>query len=202
MNNEAAFVFSTFKEFYKCWKSGTNARLFIESVNGKAFINFSAYLGYPDDAHSRPRRPKWNPSKPRKKSERKMKRDNDRAARFQQRKKKEKDEEEAAPASALTSASKPAVNTDAIATSSLGAESEITLSSLESSSPSAESVMTISGLEFSFASPVPEVLRNEESINTSMAASLSDIDSGDIKSSQQESHKPSASTSPKFDSFG
>ena len=146
MNSEAAFLFSTFKEFYKCWRSGTRARVFIESFNGGAFVNFSAYLGHPDDVHFRPRPSKGNPSRgPRKKSEKRIKRDNDRAARFQERKRKE---EEAA------SASKSG-NPDAIVTSS----------------PGAASAMTVSDREFSFASPVPENLRQDKSKDTSMNVS-------------------------------
>ena len=147
MNSEASFLFSTFNEFYKCWRSGTNARLFIESVKGKAFINFSAYLGNPDDVHFKPWHSKRNPSKvQRKKSAKKIKRDNDRAARFQESKRKE---EEAV--SAPKSADKP----EAIVTSS----------------PGAESAMTVSDLEFSFASPLSENLRQDTSQDTSMILS-------------------------------
>ena len=147
MNSEASFLFSTFNEFYKCWRSGANSRLFIESVNGKAFINFSAFLGNPDDAHFKPWHSKRNPSKvQRKKSAKKIKRDNDRAARFQESKRKEE-----VAASAPKSADKP----EAIVTSS----------------PGAESAMTISGLEFSFSSPVPENLRHDASQGTSMILS-------------------------------
>ena len=67
-NSEASFLFSTFKEFFKCWRSGAKCRVFIESVNGKAIINFSTILGYPDDVHFKPWQSKRNPSKgPRKK---------------------------------------------------------------------------------------------------------------------------------------
>mgnify|MGYP003329483016 CR=1 FL=1 len=152
MNSEASFLFSTFNEFYKCWRSGANSRLFIESVNGKAFINFSAFIGYPDNAHFKPWQHERNPSKgPRKKSANKIKRDNDRAARFQARKRKE--EEEAA------SVSKSAADLEAIAASS--------------PNPSSESVMTVSDIEFSFASPVPEVLRHSISQDKSMILSNS-----------------------------
>ena len=99
MNSEAAFIFSTFNEFYKCWKSGANARLFIESVKGKAFINFSAFLGHPDDAHFKPQPTKRNPSKLRKKSAKKIQRDKDRAARYNAEKKRKEEE--------VASASKP-----------------------------------------------------------------------------------------------
>ena len=152
MNSEAAFLFSTFKEFYKCWRSGTRSRVFIESFNGQAFVNFSAFLGHPGDVHFKPRPTKRNPSRgPRKKSEKKTKRDNDRAARFQQQKRKE---EEAASASI----SKPVDNPEAIATSTPGAESE----------------MTFSSQEFSFASPVPENLRQDKNKNNSDSMIVSD----------------------------
>ena len=111
MNSEEAFLFATFKEFYKCWRSGTKARVIIESVNGKAFVNFSAFLGDPDDAHFKPRSSKRNPSKrPRKKSDKKIKRDNDRAARYQERRKMEE--------AASSSTSTPSGNPEAIVTSS------------------------------------------------------------------------------------
>ena len=54
---EEAFLFSTFMEFNKCWRSGKKSRLVIESnVNGFAFafINFSAFLGYPETLHVAP----------------------------------------------------------------------------------------------------------------------------------------------------
>ena len=144
MNSEASFLFSTFNEFYKCWRSGTNSRLFIESVNGKAFINFSAYIGYPDNAHFKPWHHERNPSKrPRKKSAKKIKRDNDRAARFQESKRKEAE---------AVSTSKSPDKPEAFATSS----------------PGAESAMTVSDLEFSFASPLPENLRQDSFQDTSM----------------------------------
>ena len=90
MNNEDAFLFSTFCEFLKCWRSGTKARVIIESQRGHAFVNFSAYLGHPDDVHFKTRPTKRKPSGgPRKKSARKIKRDNDRVARFKERQKEE-----------------------------------------------------------------------------------------------------------------
>ena len=144
MNNEEAFLSSTFCEFIKCWRSGTKARVIIESMNGHAFVNFSAFLGYPEDAHFNPRP---SPSRrkpsggPRKKSAKKIQRDNDRAARYQERKRE-------------GAASAPDKSEEAVVTSS----------------PGAESAMTLSGLEFSFASPVPETLRqtSNDDISTSM----------------------------------
>ena len=66
-------------------------------MNGKAIINFSTILGYPDDVHFKPWQSKRNPSKvPRKKSANKIKRDNERAARFQARKRKEEEEADSA----------------------------------------------------------------------------------------------------------
>ena len=107
MNSEEAFLFATFKEFYKCWRSGTKARVIIEAVNGKAFVNFSAFLGNPDDAHFKRRPSKWNPSKgPRKKSDNKIKRDNYHAAQYQERRRRE----EAASASSSTPLGNPEAN--------------------------------------------------------------------------------------------
>ena len=51
---EEAFLFSTFVEFNKCWSSGKRSRLVIESVNGHAFVNFSAFLGNPKTMHFAP----------------------------------------------------------------------------------------------------------------------------------------------------
>ena len=145
--NIASFLFSTIHEFYKCWRSGTNSRLFIESVKGKAFINFSAFIGYPDDIHFKPWQPERNPSKgSRKKSAKKIKCDNDRAAQFQESKRKEEE---------VASASKSPDKPEAIVTSS----------------PGTESAMTVSDLEFSFASPLSENLRQDTSQDTSMILS-------------------------------
>ena len=52
--SEGAFLFATFMEFNKCWRSGKKSRLIVESVNGFAFINFSAYLGHPESMHVAP----------------------------------------------------------------------------------------------------------------------------------------------------
>ena len=90
---EEAFLLSTFSEFVKCWKSNKKSRLFIESVNGMAFVNFSAFLGNPSEAHSPhsfPQRRQPPPDKDRKKkSFKKIQRDNERAARYQENKRKE-----------------------------------------------------------------------------------------------------------------
>ena len=151
MNNEDAFLFSTFSEFLKCWRSGTKARVIIESLRGHAFVNFSAYLGHPDDVHFKTRPTKRKPSGgPRKKSARKIQRDNERAARFKERQKEGSmpvDNPGAAPP-----APSPAVT----------------------SSPSAASAMTTSSLVFSFASPTPENLRQESRQEESMSMTLSD----------------------------
>ena len=93
---EGAFLFSTFVEFNKCWRAGKKSRLVIESnVNGCAFVNFSAFLGYPETLHVAPSE-KRNPGsnvkmKPKNKSKKKTERDNVRAARFQAKKRQEKD---------------------------------------------------------------------------------------------------------------
>jgi len=49
--SEESFLFATFSEIVKCWGSGAKSRLFIESVKGNAFVNFSAFLGHPGRAH-------------------------------------------------------------------------------------------------------------------------------------------------------
>ena len=129
-------MFATFKEFHKCWRSGTKARVIIESFNGKAFVNFSAFLGDPDDAHFKPRPSKGNPSKgPRKKSDKKIKRDNDRAARFQEQKRNKQE--------GAASASKPMDSHGTVTTSTPGSESVMTISNLKSS---------LESRKFSFAS--------------------------------------------------
>ena len=100
--NEKAFLSSTFREFNKRWRSGTKARVIMETFNGRAFVNFSAFLGHPDDVHFQPRPTEQNrQNKPQKKSAKKVKRDNERAAQFQEKKRKEK---EAALTSKSTSA--------------------------------------------------------------------------------------------------
>ena len=93
--SEGAFLFATFMEFNKCWRSGKKSRLIVESVNGFSFINFTAYLGHPESMHVAPpekRKPGSTVKrKPRKKSKKKTERDNVRAARFQAKKQQEKD---------------------------------------------------------------------------------------------------------------
>ena len=132
---EEAFLFSTFYEFIKCWKSSKRSRLFIDSVNGNAFVNFSAFLGDPSEAHfqpnSRRRKPPPKESK-RKKSSKKIQRDNDRAAKFQEKKRQEQ-----AAASAASGDPPPAT-----------------------SSP-AESSVRAASVNFSFASPVAEDKTND-----------------------------------------
>ena len=93
-HTEEAFLLSAFSEFVKCWKSSKKLCLFIESVNGMAFMNFSVFLGNPSDAHSSPnphpqrRHPSPKENK-RKKSSKKIQRDNERAAKYQENKRKE-----------------------------------------------------------------------------------------------------------------
>ena len=85
---DKAFLLSTFCEFIKYWKSSKRSRLFIDSVNSNAFVNFSVFLGDPSETHfhptsqSRRRNPSPKESK-RKKSSKKIQRDNERAAQFQ-----------------------------------------------------------------------------------------------------------------------
>ena len=79
---EKAFLLSTYCEFSK------RSRLFIDSLNSNAFVNFSVFLGDPSETHfhptsqSRRRNPSPKESK-RKKSSKKIQRDNERAAQFQ-----------------------------------------------------------------------------------------------------------------------
>ena len=85
--NVEAFLLSTFSEFVKLWRSRKNSRLFVESVNGSAFISFLAFVGYPKNV----RRTQSSQSQrnPKKKSSRKIQRDNNCAANFQERKRQE-----------------------------------------------------------------------------------------------------------------
>ena len=131
----------TISEFVKCWKSSKRSRLFIDSVNGKAFMNFSVFLGNPSDIHfqSTPRQRKPSPKekKKRKKSPKQIQRDNERAAKFQEKKRQEE-----AAAKAASGVPPPAT-----------------------SSPAASTVREAS-VNFSFASPVaedsPEDLRQHQ----------------------------------------
>ena len=92
---KGAFLFTMFMEFNNCWRSGKESRLIIKSVNGFAFINFSAYLGQPESVHGAPpekRKPgRIVKRKPIKKSKKKTECDNDRVARFQAKKWQEED---------------------------------------------------------------------------------------------------------------
>ena len=73
-NSEAGFLQSSFVEFVKCWSMGTSSTFHVESRNGQAFLNFSAFLGQPRNIHFFPKEKYKN------KSERKTQRDNERAA--------------------------------------------------------------------------------------------------------------------------
>ena len=44
---DGELLFETLVEFIKCWGSGRRSRLFVESMNGQAFMNFSTFLGNP-----------------------------------------------------------------------------------------------------------------------------------------------------------
>ena len=187
MNSEEAFLFATFKEFYKCWRSGTKARVIIESVNGKAFVNFSAFLGDPYDVHFKPRPSKRNPSKrPRKKSDNKIKRDNQRAAQFQERKRREEEE-----ASALTPADNP--KCEAIASSTAQAHPP----PVTDSSPSPSSTSTPN---FKFSEPTRE---NMSGLNCSDSAIMNldgnvtlDETSQDVKMSRYKDVKEATPNTP------
>ena len=74
-NSEGGFVLASLMEFMKAWESGANARLFLESTNGSAFVSFGCFLGQPTDMHFKPKK--------KEKSKKKQERDNLRAANFQ-----------------------------------------------------------------------------------------------------------------------
>ena len=90
-SSEEEFLHAIFYEFVKCWGSSCRSRLFIESVNRNAFVNFSDYLGYPRKTFFFPKKENTKEtnfncnsnSTPKKKSAWKTKRDNLRAAKFQ-----------------------------------------------------------------------------------------------------------------------
>ena len=175
--SEEAFLQATFREFVKCWGSGKRARIFVESVNGGAFVSFSTFLGNPGAPHIDPRKTAKTSGYPeghhdsqnggnphfqaafKKKSKRKTERDNARAAEFQ-KKKKEEAEQEAAVGKEKTSR-KDEEETKAASEEDFDElkESEMTISSLDSSPESRK---------FSFASPVQETLRRDTSLDISM----------------------------------
>ena len=143
---EEAFLLSTFYEFVKCWKSSKRSRVFIESVNGEAFVNFSVFLGYPGEAHVHPNQQKRNPlhENKRKKSSKRIQRDNERAAKFQAKKRQEQ-------AAASVASGDPPPTT---------------------SSPAETSVRAAS-VNFSFASPAPEDLITNDAMEVTSSPHLS-----------------------------
>ena len=151
---EEAFLLSTFSEFVKCWKSSKKSRLFIETVNGMAFMNFSVFLGNPSEAHSpRPTSQRRYPSSEqsrnrKKKSAKKIQRDNERAAKFQAKKR------EQAAASAVSGDSPPATSSK-VTENTRAAASAASGDPPQTSSP-AESSVGAASVNFSFASPVAE----------------------------------------------
>ena len=153
-HTEEAFLLSAFSEFVKCWKSSKKSRLFIESVNGMAFMNFSVFLGNPSDAHSPPnphpqrRHPSPKENK-RKKSSKKIQRDNERAAKYQENKRKE-----LAAASAASGNPTPLTSSkDKTRDEQQAPASAANAYPPQTSSPAEPSVRAAS-VEFSFASPV------------------------------------------------
>ena len=116
-------------------RSGKRSRLFIESVNGNAFMTFSVFLGHPGNAHFVPKNPQPPKKKKKVKSKRKTDRDNQRAANFQERKRKET--EAAVSAAAAESSESSGQNTSSPAT------------------------QTSSSLEFSFAEPALESINSD-----------------------------------------
>ena len=177
--SEEAFLHATFREFTKCWGSGKRARIFMESVNGGAFVSFSTFLGNPGAHHIDPRKSKMaartsshhdsqnggNPhfqATSKKKSQRKIERDNARAAEFQKKKQKE-EAEQATAAGKEKTARKEEEETKAASKEDKEAEedeeSEMMISSQVSSPESRK---------FIFASPVLETLRQDTSKDISM----------------------------------
>ena len=149
-HSEEAFLFASVSEFVKCWSSGKKSRLIIESVRGQAFIQFSAFLGNPKDDHSKARaRARDRQPKPKQKSERKIQRDNARAAKFQERKKRETALTTSPVSSSLQPSGQPTVPT--------------------TSSPFR---VEASSTSFHFSEPLPENLRESSSSETMIHTSL------------------------------
>ena len=84
-NSESGFVFSSVIEFMKCWETGANSRLVLETFNGNAWVNLSCCLGRPYVSHV---------VHARKKSRKKEDKDNLRAAAHQQNMKSDEPVEE------------------------------------------------------------------------------------------------------------
>ena len=174
--SEEAFLQATFREFIKCWGSGKRARIFVESMNGGAYVSFSTFLGNPGAPHINPRKfnmaastsghpegqhDSQNGGNPhqtafKKKSKKKTERDNAHAAEFQRKKKKEDIEKTTAAGTEKTS----------------GKEEETEAKDVEEAE---DSVVTTPSLDLSpesrkfiFVSPVQETLRHDTSRDASM----------------------------------
>ena len=180
-HSEEAFLFVSFYEFVKCWSSGKRSRLFIESVNGHAFVNFSAFLGYPKDDHFMPqaRDRQSKPKKKKKKSQRKIQRDNARAAEFQERKRRDRER-------ALISL--PDISFMTGEGASLGNPNNPT-----TSSPSMAGAAS-APINFHFSKPRPENVRDssETLMHTSLYFSRleEETQSRDVESSSITDHHP------------
>ena len=155
---EEAFLFSTFVEFNKCWSSGKKSRLVIESVNGFAFVSFSAFLGHPKTTHFAPREKRDLGRKSKKKSKQKTERDNARAARFHEKKRQER--EAAVPEASTDPPSSPSV---------LSAESSPTVA-------------------FTFSEPVPADLSTDTSFSKmNIDGNVTSLSVADYSSSEDSS---------------
>ena len=201
--SEEAFLQATFREFTKCWGSGKRARIFVESVNGGAFVSFSTFLGNPGAPHIDPRKSKMaartsghpeghhdsqnggNPhfqATSKKKSKRKTERDNARAAEFQKKKQKEEAEKATAAEKEKTARKEEEEAKDASKEDKEAEEveeSEMTISSLDSSPESRK---------FSFASPIQETLRHDTSQDISM---IPDDERDETRQDETEVHNNS-----------
>ena len=169
---EEAFLLSTFCEFIKCWKSSKRSLLFIDSVSGHAFVNFSVFLGDPSETHFHPKNWRWNPSPndgKRKKSSKKIQRDNERAAQFQAKKRQEQ-----AAASAASGDPSPAASGDQPSATSSPEESSVEEASIH----------------FSFPSPAAEDLTNNA------MEGVSDHQPNTENLRQQQEDPPSLTLSP------
>ena len=56
--SESGFVFGSVLEFIHCWEAGSDSRLILETVNGRAWVNFSCCLGRPHANHVVVKKPK------------------------------------------------------------------------------------------------------------------------------------------------
>ena len=202
--SNGGLLFATLIEFMKCWGSGMRSRLFVESVNGEAFLNFSTFLGSPgrrdhfkqnkmasgEETQGFPESfqdPIPNKKSNRKKSKKKTERDNQRAAEFQKKKQEE--------LTASIATSKNSIPLVAAAATSKSSNPSVAATTPEGSPPTTASSSTPIK-EFRFSEPSRENMSSLDCSDSTL--SIMNLDGNMTLSETSEDVKEASSDTQKL----